>query len=401
MPTDPAPRLPKYHHYKPKGLAVVRIDGRDIYLGKYGSPESREKYLRIISEWNLSGAVPGPEMAPTPSDPAHTPLTVSELILMFWKQGETYYRRADGTPTGELDNYRLALRPLKALFGGTTARDFGPMSLKLVRQSMIDSGLSRGVVNRRIQRIVRLFAFGVENEVLPKDAHHALKAVKALGKGRSGARETEPIRPVPDTHVEATKPFLSRQLGAVVDLQRLTGMRSSEVLIMRTGDIDRGGDVWEYVPGRHKGEHRGKERRVFLGPKAQAVVREWLRANPTEFLFQPREARQEWLALRRANRNSPMTPSQRARKPKAKPKRAPGDCYDARAYGHAVAKACKRAGVPPWHPHQLRHNAGTWLRKEFGIEVARVILGHNSPVVTAIYAEADREQAREVMRHVG
>jgi uncharacterized OB-fold protein len=32
-------RLPKYRHYKPKTLAVVRIDGRDAYLGQYDSPE--------------------------------------------------------------------------------------------------------------------------------------------------------------------------------------------------------------------------------------------------------------------------------------------------------------------------------------------------------------------------
>ncbi len=31
---------PKYRHYKPKGPAVVRIDGEDYYLGKHGSPES-------------------------------------------------------------------------------------------------------------------------------------------------------------------------------------------------------------------------------------------------------------------------------------------------------------------------------------------------------------------------
>ena len=33
-------RTPKYRQYKPKNLAVVRIEGRDQYLGKYGSPES-------------------------------------------------------------------------------------------------------------------------------------------------------------------------------------------------------------------------------------------------------------------------------------------------------------------------------------------------------------------------
>jgi integrase len=49
----------------------------------------------------------------------------------------------------------------------------------------------------------------------------------------------------------------------------------------------------------------------------------------------------------------------------------------------------------------LRHTAATNLRKEFGIEVARVILGHASPAVTEIYAEADREKAIGAMRRIG
>jgi hypothetical protein len=47
---NPASPDPKYRHYKPKGLAVVRIDGRDIYLGRYNSPESRQKYYRVLAE---------------------------------------------------------------------------------------------------------------------------------------------------------------------------------------------------------------------------------------------------------------------------------------------------------------------------------------------------------------
>ena len=33
---------PGYRRYKPKNLAVVRIDGKDHYLGQYNSPESQE-----------------------------------------------------------------------------------------------------------------------------------------------------------------------------------------------------------------------------------------------------------------------------------------------------------------------------------------------------------------------
>ena len=57
--------------------------------------------------------------------------------------------------------------------------------------------------------------------------------------------------------------------------------------------------------------------------------------------------------------------------------------------------------MPAWHPHQLRHNAATRLRREFGLDVARVILGHGTLMMTDQYAELDREKALAVMAQVG
>ncbi|MEN6385747.1 MAG: tyrosine-type recombinase/integrase [Phycisphaerales bacterium] len=54
-----------------------------------------------------------------------------------------------------------------------------------------------------------------------------------------------------------------------------------------------------------------------------------------------------------------------------------------------------------WHPHQLRHNAATFLRKEFGIDTARIILGHRSAVITEVYAEMDQQKAMEAVVRVG
>ncbi|HEU5116669.1 MAG TPA: hypothetical protein VFT74_08325 [Isosphaeraceae bacterium] len=154
--TDPiSPRLPKYRHYRPKDLAVVRIDGHDVYLGKYGSDESREKYRRVVAEWLITRRDPTVQ-APTEADlPA---LSVSVLILAFWTRFATQHdRRSDGSPTGELDNYKDSLRPLRKLYGHTSACEFGPLALKAVRQAMIDSGLARSTINQRVGRIVRMF----------------------------------------------------------------------------------------------------------------------------------------------------------------------------------------------------------------------------------------------------
>ena len=46
----PRTRIPKYRKHKPSKLAVVSLGGRDIYLGKYGTKESREEYARLVSE---------------------------------------------------------------------------------------------------------------------------------------------------------------------------------------------------------------------------------------------------------------------------------------------------------------------------------------------------------------
>jgi integrase len=66
-------------------------------------------------------------------------------------------------------------------------------------------------------------------------------------------------------------------------------------------------------------------------------------------------------------------------------------------------KQAKKAGfaVPHWHPHQLRHNRGTEVRRKYGIEAAQVALGHARADVTEVYAERNLEQARKIAREMG
>ncbi|MBN2375292.1 MAG: hypothetical protein JXD22_02735 [Sedimentisphaerales bacterium] len=80
MSTTNSTRIPSYRLRKPSGLAVVRLNGRDFYLGKHGSPESRNKYEQLVAEWltnnqqilSCNGSEP-------PAD-----LTVNELFLAYW-----------------------------------------------------------------------------------------------------------------------------------------------------------------------------------------------------------------------------------------------------------------------------------------------------------------------------
>lgn len=89
---------------------------------------------------------------------------------------------------------------------------------------------------------------------------------------RTEAREIEPVGPVPDLHVAVVLPFLPPQIAATVKVQRLTGMRPSEVIIMRPCDIDTNQTVWLYEPRVHKNRWRGKRKLVPLRPEAQRIL---------------------------------------------------------------------------------------------------------------------------------
>ena len=49
-------KVPSYSLHKASQQPVCRIEGRDVYLGKYGSPESYERYERAIAEWRAAQA---------------------------------------------------------------------------------------------------------------------------------------------------------------------------------------------------------------------------------------------------------------------------------------------------------------------------------------------------------
>jgi integrase len=122
--------------------------------------------------------------------------------------------------------------------------DFGPRSLKAIQQHLVASGISRGVINARINRIRRMFKWAASEELIPVSIYDALRTVAGLRAGRMVAREPEPIGPVADETIDATLPFVAPPVAAMIQLQRTTGMRPGEVVTMRASDIDASGDVW-------------------------------------------------------------------------------------------------------------------------------------------------------------
>jgi integrase len=107
---------------------------------------------------------------------------------------------------------------------------------------------------------------------------------------------------------------MSAPVAAMVKLQLLTGCRTGEAMVMRAIDLNTAGPVWTYAPHRHKNQHRGKERVIYLGPQAQVVVKPFLTTDLSAYLFSPtgyvRELRERQAAARKTKR----TPSELLRR---------------------------------------------------------------------------------------
>jgi integrase len=181
---------------------------------------------------------------------------------------------------------------------------------------------------------------------------------------------------------------------AMAEVQWLSGCRPQDVVQMRACDLDRSGPVWEYRPPRHKTQHHDedgtsdRDRVVYIGPKAQAVLDPLLSLDPTAYVFVP-------FKLQTPTRYS-------ARKKSGGREKAPLlPHYPVASYRQAIKRGCRRAGVPDWVPNRLRHSRLTYLRKLYGLEASRVCGGHREVGVTQHYAEQDRDLARRVMAEAG
>ena len=395
MKTKKPPRTPSFRHHKASGQGFVELDRRQIYLGRYDRPETRERYHRLIAEWESNGR----RLCVDASD-----VTVVEVMAAFVEHAEQYYRAPDGRQSSEPDNYRQALRPVERLYAGVPAVGFGPKALRAIQQEMVKIGWCRKNINQQINRVRSVFRWAASQEMIPASICEALRTVSPLKRGRTDARESVPVKPVPDEHVEAVRSRVSRQVRALIDLQLLTGSRPGELVRMRPLDLDTGGNVWTFSPADHKCAHHGHTRTIYLGPKAQQTVKPFLAGRPVDSpLFSPSEAEIERRERVHESRKTPMSCGNRpGTNCKRNPKRKPGDCYDIPSYRRAIQRACDDAGVPRWSPNRLRHNAATRLRREFGIDLAQTILGHRlGSAITEIYAECNTAKAIEVVRKTG
>ncbi len=354
----------------------------------------------MIAE-HLTGGVPTARPA---SRSTGGPLSIAELVLRY-----AVHRKASKlSPATFAKVDKPALRRLRRLYGTVPVSEFRPTSLRAIqRRALVDEGLSRQYVNKKLTPVIkRLFRWGLAQDLVPADVVTRLSVAEPIKRGEFGARETEKVKAIDDAVIERTIADMEPIPADMVRVQRLTGMRPGEVCAMRWAEIETDGDIWVYRPAEHKNAHRGHDRIITLGPKSQAVLMRYRDRPEDEAVFSPQLAAEERRVRRRAARQTPLTPSQRARdskrvKSRSTGKGQPAAAYTTTSYAAAIRRACERLEISVWTPNRIRHTTATVLREQQGLDAAAAMLGHAKPDTTLIYAEQTLEYQTDLARRFG
>ncbi len=332
--------IPKYRHHKASGQAVVTVDGRDLYLGSYGSAESRGQYGVILAK--IARQEPVVE---APPEVLPSLLTVDEVLIAYYDYCQAHYVK-HGQQTSEVPLVAMTIKPLHEKYGDVPAAQFGPRLLKLFRDDLVGLGWCRNTINQAIGRIRRIFKWAVAEEMIGPEVLQKLQAVAALRAGRTVAPDRPKRTALSPDRIEPVRLRVRPMVRDLIDLQLATGARSGELLSLTASMIDRASAVWMATLQRHKTDSSGVPRKLYFPPRAQGILARYLSGDTETLLFRMRRD----------------------------------------AYCRAIVRACEDLKIERWTPHHLRHTFLTRVREEHGIEAAQVLAGHAAPDMTAVYS---------------
>ena len=322
--------------YKNPDRAILLFQGKQIRLpGKYKSAESYLEFHRICAIVAATGSLPYVK-----SDVKT--LTIKELGKRYLKAMTVKFGKLSKEP----QYLSYAVRDCAKLFGASPAESFSPPELKAVRAAILKSGCVRRTANKRTQQIIRMFRWAVEEGLTPADQWQRLLAVEPIGKGHYGAVDNPKVQPVSTNDMEAALEFVRPEARDALRILAITGMRTGELLRMRPQDCDMSGRHWIYKTEIHKTGRKTGATSIVIPQPATLILLERMPRDFTKPWFRHGLS---WLRI-------------------------------------AVCRACVKAGIPHWHPHQLRHQMATRVAESLTRGDAQKLLRHHDPKMTDHYA---------------
>ena len=372
-------------------------DRRRLYFGKWGG-EKKPPLSIVIKHQNYVRTLLDPAFPPIPQTVAvGADITILEAAVAFIAdQLKHHGKKAEETA-------EFSLRPVVAMFGRTPAKDFGPVRLRSVRESLVNTGRTRSGINCQVNRIKRAWRWMASFEMVPPSVVEGHRTLRAHRYGQTTAPEAKPKPSVSVDLALATASHACPIVAAMIHTQILTGLRPGEVCAMSTAQIDQADPkCWFYRPLQFKTQWMGKHRAVPLGPRAQSVLLPFLHPeDPDRPLFSPKDAVALRMVALRANRKSPVQPSQLDRS-KEHPDWVPRDAYDSWSYRRAVQRINTANGLPAWSPSCLRATRAQTVFESLGLDAARTLLGHADEAVTLkFYLHQAEEKSKALALLVG
>jgi integrase len=296
-------------------------------------------------------------------------------------------------------------------------KDFGPDELLNVQQALLDHRYTRGKKTKRYTRrgindtvnwIHKIWKWGMGRSMVATEQVQALEEVKPLRIGASDAPDNGKRKKVTEEEFEKVLHHLGTVVGDILRLVWHTGMRPNEVCNIRPYDIIRDDpDCWLYIPGRdsspvgkHKTMRFERVRVIPLTRECQQILQLRIKdSSSKECVFDPRETMRELLARKSEQRQTPLNSGNRpGTNKKEHPMITPGEKYGHDTLRRACRRACKRAGIEPFTPYDLRRSMATRTRATLGKEAAQVLLGHTQTSTTDIYLLEEVQEAVKVAK---
>lgn len=349
-----------------KGEYYCSIQKKKIYLGR-NPKTAKERLLRLLLEDK-------PEIAV--AQKRHEML-VMELVEKFLIRMQEH---------SHFDKVKIMCRTVMEEFSEVPLSTFGPLALAKCRQVWIDRDLTRNYINKLSDWVIRMFRFGQSQELVSDAQVRSLQSLEHLKEGE--ARDNPPRQDVTDKDVVRTLPFLTPIVRHMVILQRISGMRPSELFRMTLRQfVRRDQNVWIYVPDKHKIAHQGKGRVIAFGQFEIAILKKYVdESDPNRLFFSPRVAWEQRGWHRGGNRAA--------------------EAYTKDTYNAAVRRAIKLANdqasdgeaVAHWTPYQLRHAAATFVSLLLDEASASTALGHSNAEITRRYDHSAVDKAARMVR---
>jgi len=337
--------VPTHCHHKGSGRSYITWNGTEIYTGLSGSIEAAESYAKMLSNIMAYGE-------PCPKVEVQVRLSVATIAKKYLE----HVKREKPPDSDEDKAVGRVVKDLERF--DYPAEKFSPGRLTELIQMWVDKRLALTTINKKHNYLLNIFRWAAQMDLVTPTVWSALLTVRKIKPGRTSAKQPKKVKPVACEVVESILDHCQPRIAAVLRMQLYTGMRCGEVLRMTMAEIH--GNV--YAPYKHKNRWRNKDRTVYLGPKAMELINQWKTDDPHAPLF------------------TSMTSDY---------------------YGRWVKIACKRAKVPHFTSHQIRHYHATMVRAKFGLDAAQAALGHSSARTTEIYAEVSTTLGKMVSEDVG